>query len=152
MNVKKKKFPFISLGEGFILEFCVSNSGDLYSEGLVFGISRYENFVPRRLFLIIAVGRHWSPGTVGERFSFPNSLSFVFIYADDIQGWQDAVLKSLERKHRAEQEFLINLLQDESSKGMREEARALSEDERLKRLNELKTKREELDFGVKGNL
>ena len=35
---------------------------------------------------------------------------------------------------------------------MREEARALSEDERLKRLNELKAKREELDFGVKGNL
>ena len=34
---------------------------------------------------------------------------------------------------------------------MREEARAVSEDERLKRLNELKTKREELDFGVKGD-
>ena len=90
--------------------------------------------------------------TVGERFSRSNSLSFIFIYTDDIQGWQDAVLKSLERKHRAEQEFLMNLLQDESNKGMREEARALSEDERLKRLNELKAKREELDFGVKGNL
>ena len=70
---------------------------------------------------------------------------------DDIQGWQDAVLKSLEKKHRAEQEFLMGLLQDESSKGMREEARAISEDDRLKRLSELKGKREELDLGVKGN-
>ena len=32
---------------------------------------------------------------------------------------------------------------------MREEARAVSEDDRLKRLNELKGKREELDLGVK---
>ena len=100
----------------------------------------------------VAVGRNESSYTVGERFLCPNSLSFVFIRTDDIQGWQDAVLKSLERKHRSEQEFLMSLLQDESSKGMREEARALSEDERLKRLNELKAKREELDFGVKGNL
>jgi len=69
---------------------------------------------------------------------------------DDIQGWQDAVLKSLEKKHRAEQEFLMALLQDESSQGMREEARAISEDDRLKRLSELKGKREELDLGVKG--
>ena len=69
---------------------------------------------------------------------------------DDIQGWQDAVLKSLEKKHRTEQEFLMSLLQDESSHGMREEARAISEDDRLKRLSELKGKREELDLGVKG--
>ena len=61
------------------------------------------------------------------------------------------MLKSLEKKHRAEQEFLMGLLQDESSKGMREEARAISEDDRLKRLSELKGKREELDLGVKGN-
>ena len=45
---------------------------------------------------------------------------------------------------------MMSLLQDESSKDMREEARAVSEDDRLKRLNELKAKREELDFGVKG--
>ena len=61
------------------------------------------------------------------------------------------MLKSLEKKHRAEQEFLMGLLQDESSQGMREEARAISEDDRLKRLSELKGKREELDLGVKGN-
>ena len=60
------------------------------------------------------------------------------------------MLKSLEKKHRAEQEFLMSLLQDESSQGMREEARAISEDDRLKRLSELKGKREELDLGVKG--
>lgn len=78
------------------------------------------------------------------------SHSPLCAFTDDIQGWQDAVLKSLERKHRAEQEFLMSLLQDESSKDMREEARAVSEDDRLKRLNELKAKREELDFGVKG--
>ena len=77
-------------------------------------------------------------------------MQFGLSYTDDIEGWQDAVLKSLERKHRAEQEFLMSLLQDESAKGMREEARAVSEDERLKRLSELKAKREELDFGVKG--
>ena len=62
------------------------------------------------------------------------------------------MLKSLEKKHRAEQEFLMGLLQDESSQGMREEARAISEDDRLKRLSELKGKREELDLGVKGKL
>ena len=78
------------------------------------------------------------------------SDSSLCAFTDDIQGWQDSVLKSLERKHRAEQEFLMSLLQDESSKDMREEARAVSEDDRLKRLNELKAKREELDFGVKG--
>ena len=46
----------------------------------------------------------------------------------------------------------MSLLQDESSQGMREEARAISEDDRLKRLSELKTKRDELDLGVKGKL
>ncbi|PFX16028.1 hypothetical protein AWC38_SpisGene19720 [Stylophora pistillata] len=70
---------------------------------------------------------------------------------DDLQGWQDAVLKSLERKHRAEQEFLMGLLQDESSESMREEARTVNEDDRLKRLSELKGKREELDLGVKAD-
>ena len=60
------------------------------------------------------------------------------------------MLKSLERKNRAEQEFLMGLLQDESSESMREEARTVSEDDRLKRLSELKGKREELDLGVKG--
>ena len=59
-------------------------------------------------------------------------------------------MKSLERKHRAEQEFLMGLLQDESSESIREEARTVSEDDRLKRLGELKGKREELDLGVKG--
>lgn len=78
------------------------------------------------------------------------SKQSCFFPTDDIQGWQDAVLKSLEKKHRAEQEFLMALLQDESSQGMREEARAISEDDRLKRLSELKGKREELDLGVKG--
>lgn len=60
------------------------------------------------------------------------------------------MLKSLERKHRAEQEFLMGLLQDESSESMREEARTVSEDDRFKRLSELKGKRKELDLGVKG--
>ena len=59
-------------------------------------------------------------------------------------------MESLERKHRAEQEFLMGLLQDESSESIREEARTVSEDDRLKRLSELKGKREELDLGVKG--
>ena len=71
---------------------------------------------------------------------------------DDLQGWQDAVLKALERKHRSEQEFLMTLLQDEGNQDLREEARGVSEDDRLKRLHELKQKRDELDFGVKGAL
>lgn len=70
---------------------------------------------------------------------------------DDIQGWQEAVLRSLEKKHRAEQEFLMSLLQDESSQGLREEARAISEDDRLQRLNELKKKRDDLDLGVQAD-
>ena len=44
----------------------------------------------------------------------------------------------------------MGLLQDESSESIREEARTVSEDDRLKRLSELKGKREELDLGVKG--
>ncbi|XP_032219683.2 trichohyalin [Nematostella vectensis] len=70
---------------------------------------------------------------------------------DDIAGWQDAVLKALERKHSAEQELLMSLLLDESSSGIREEARAMTEDERLKSVLELRDKREELDFGTKAD-
>lgn len=46
----------------------------------------------------------------------------------------------------------MSLLQDESSQGLREEARAISEDDRLQRLNELKKKRDDLDLGVQGKL
>lgn len=46
----------------------------------------------------------------------------------------------------------MSLLQDESSQGLREEARAVSEDDRLQRLNELKKKRDDLDLGVQGKL
>ncbi|EDO46860.1 predicted protein, partial [Nematostella vectensis] len=70
---------------------------------------------------------------------------------NDIAGWQDAVLKALERKHSAEQELLMSLLLDESSSGIREEARAMTEDERLKSVLELRDKREELDFGTKAD-
>ena len=69
---------------------------------------------------------------------------------DDLAGWQDAVLKALEQKHRAEHEFLLTLMQDEGNKELREEARAVSEEDREKRIQELKDKHEDLDLGVKG--
>ena len=42
------------------------------------------------------------------------------------------------------------LLQEEDSAGLREEARAMSDEERQKAIQELKNKRDDLDFGVKG--
>ena len=70
--------------------------------------------------------------------------------SEDIAAWQDSVLKELEKKHRLEREFLMSLVQEEGSVDLREEARGMPEDERLKAIQELKDKRDELDFGVKG--
>ena len=71
--------------------------------------------------------------------------------ADDLAGWQDAVLKALERKHRAEHDFLLTLLQDDGGGELRREARGVTAEEREKRIHELRGKRDELDFGVKGD-
>jgi hypothetical protein len=69
-----------------------------------------------------------------------------------MSGWIDAVLKALEKKHRTEQELLMSVLLDESSEDLRQEAREAGEQKRHKQIHELKEKRDELDFGVKGNL
>ena len=44
----------------------------------------------------------------------------------------------------------MGLLLDETSEDLRQEAREAGVDSRLKQIQELKEKRDELDFGVKG--
>ena len=62
----------------------------------------------------------------------------------------DAVLREVERKHRMERHFLTSLLLDNALEDIRSEAREMSEDERQKRLLELKDEREVLDLDEKG--
>jgi hypothetical protein len=62
----------------------------------------------------------------------------------------DAVLREMERKHRMERRFLSLLLLDNALDDLRGEAREISEDERQKRLTELKDERDCLDLGEKG--
>ena len=64
----------------------------------------------------------------------------------------DAVLREMERKHRMEQIFLSLLLLDNALDDLRDEARQISEDERQKRLAELKDERDALDLDEKGSL
>lgn len=64
----------------------------------------------------------------------------------------DAVLREMERKHRMEQIFLSLLLFDNALDDLRDEAREISEDERQKRLAELKDERDALDLDEKGSL
>ena len=71
-------------------------------------------------------------------------------FLENHTAWQECVLKELERKHRMEREFLMSLLEEGSSAGLREECRSMPEEERQKAIHELKNKRDELDFGVKG--
>jgi hypothetical protein len=62
----------------------------------------------------------------------------------------DAVLREMERKHRMERRFLSLLLLDNALEDLRFEAREISEDERQKRLTELKDERDALDLDEKG--
>ena len=63
----------------------------------------------------------------------------------------DAVLREVERKHRMERHFLSLLLLDNAAlEDVRNEASEVSEDERQKRLTELKDEREVLDLDEKG--
>eukprot|EP00111_Clytia_hemisphaerica_P002852 TCONS_00008039-protein len=70
--------------------------------------------------------------------------------SDDITGWQDSVLKELERKHSKERNLLLDLLQEGDSEDFRQEAREMSMDDRNKRLATLRAKREQLDLTIKG--
>ena len=71
-------------------------------------------------------------------------------FLDVLNGWMDAVLREMERKHRMEQRFLSLLLLDNALDDLRGEARDISEDERQKRLMELKDERDALDLDEKG--
>ena len=62
----------------------------------------------------------------------------------------DAVLREVERKHRMERQFLSSLLLDNALEDIRGEAREISQDERQKRLMELKDERDALDLDEKG--
>jgi len=68
---------------------------------------------------------------------------------DDLTGWQDSVLKELERKHTKERNLLLDLLQESDSEDFKQEAREMSMDERNKRLTTLKAKRDALDLSIK---
>ena len=59
-------------------------------------------------------------------------------------------MKELEKKHKQERDFLIELLQDPEADDLRDEVREMSDEEKQERLAKLKSKREELDFEVKG--
>ena len=66
--------------------------------------------------------------------------------SDDITGWQDCVMKELEKKHKQERDFFIDLLKDPEIEDIRDEAKNMSEEERFERIAKLKDKREELDL------
>ena len=68
---------------------------------------------------------------------------------DDISGWRDLSLKELALTHEKEYNLFADILQDTESEDLREEARELSVDERLERLNKLREKRNHLDLGAK---
>ena len=70
---------------------------------------------------------------------------------DVLSEWMDAVLREMERKHRMERRFLSLLLLDNALEDLRVEAREISEDERQKRLTELKDERDALDLDEKGD-
>ena len=79
-----------------------------------------------------------------------NYSSFIFFHnQDDLTGWQDSVLKELERKHTKERNLLLDLLQEGDSEDFKQEAREMSVDERNQRLTTLKTKRDALDLSIK---
>ena len=91
--------------------------------------------------------------TIDTEIISENLATYQLVFShssEDIAACQDSVLKELEKKHRLEREFLMSLVQEEGSVDLREEARGMPEDERLKAIQELKDKRDELDFGVKG--
>ncbi|XP_070559138.1 trichohyalin-like isoform X2 [Ptychodera flava] len=61
----------------------------------------------------------------------------------DTAALQDALLKEMEQKHRAERELLIQMLQEQENSTEREAARQMDEDQRSEKLNELSVFREQ---------
>ena len=77
----------------------------------------------------------------------------MLIFSDETNEWMDAVLREVERKHRMERNFLCLLMLDNAAlEDVKTEAKEMSEDERQKRLMELKDERDALDLDEKGEL
>ncbi|XP_047146715.1 trichohyalin isoform X1 [Hydra vulgaris] len=70
---------------------------------------------------------------------------------DDLNGWQDFVINELERKHEKERNMFFNILEDEETKSLRNDARQMNEDARNKQLIALKAKKDDLDLETKSD-
>ena len=55
-------------------------------------------------------------------------------------------MAELEKRHDQERDYFLDLLKDPDNEDIRDEAKDMSEDERQKRITQLKEKRENLDF------
>ncbi|XP_071495122.1 uncharacterized protein [Diadema antillarum] len=67
----------------------------------------------------------------------------------DLEAWRDAVLREMDRRHRAEQELLVNIIMDEGSEDVRDAARKMGKEGRQERLLHLRSKAEELNLEKK---
>ena len=55
-------------------------------------------------------------------------------------------MAELERRHSQERNFFLDLMKDPDNADIREEAKEMSDDDRHKRISQLKEKRQGLDF------
>lgn len=65
-------------------------------------------------------------------------------------GWQESVIRELEKTHADEREAALALLQDPVMEDLLEAARAMAPRDRRQRLVELWNKRKNLDFSNEG--
>ena len=77
-------------------------------------------------------------------------IFFDFQFLDDLMGWQDLVLKELDRKQADEQNMFLDLLQDPSLEENKCDSRNMTRYQRNRRLNELLMKRKELNLQDQG--
>ena len=55
-------------------------------------------------------------------------------------------MAELDRRHNQERDFFLDLMKDPDNEDIRDEAKEMSDDERQKRITQLKEKRAALDF------
>ncbi|XP_041457735.1 trichohyalin-like isoform X3 [Lytechinus variegatus] len=67
----------------------------------------------------------------------------------DLEAWRDAVLREMDRKHRAEVELLVTIVMDEGSEDVRDAARKMGKEGRQQRLLYLRSKAEGLNLEKK---
>jgi len=60
--------------------------------------------------------------------------------------WEESVMAELEKRHNQERNFFLDLMKDPDNADIREEAKEMSDDDRHKRISQLKEKRQGLDF------